>query len=113
LHHRWNHDLSEEEREILRRYPEYNKWRKSVFNRDKYSCQICGHNKYVIAHHLFSYSAYPDKRLDLDNGITLCKQHHNEFHKWMGHTQISCTSEDFDNWVKECYTVRDDLSEIK
>ena len=53
-------------------------WRKSIWIRDDYTCQKCGIKggcgKAVIlnAHHIKSYSKYPECRYDMNNGITLC-----------------------------------------
>lgn len=61
-----------------RKTKEYNEWRSSVYERDKYLCQICldpSHNK-LRAHHIFSFKSYPNKRYDIYNGITLCEECH-------------------------------------
>ena len=53
--------------------PEYKAWRKSVFERDNYTCQFCG--KYggeLNADHIKQWSLYPDLRFELSNGRTLC-----------------------------------------
>lgn len=73
-----------------RQLPEYREWRKSVFNRDLYTCQVCGarngNGKYIRleAHHIFNWNNYPEMRYDIDNGITLCQKCHNEFHSLFG-----------------------------
>ena len=57
---------------------EYKNWRKQVFERDNYTCQCCGektHNN--EAHHIDNFADYEDKRFDVENGMTLCKQCHN------------------------------------
>lgn len=57
----------------LRRSLEYEDWRKQVFERDLYTCQMCGEvGGYLQAHHIKSFSEYPELRLSLDNGCTLC-----------------------------------------
>lgn len=58
------------------------KWRRLVFCRDKYICQRCGYNKgkKLNAHHKASWSEYPDKRFELSNGVTLCKECHDWVH---------------------------------
>ena len=55
---------------------EYKKWRKSVFERDNYTCQDCGNNGYVEVHHIKSFAHYPELRFDVNNGLVLCKKCH-------------------------------------
>ena len=82
----WNPNLTEEERIENRDYPEYKQWRKEVYERDNYTCQCCGDNKggNLEAHHLNGYNWDKDNRTNIDNGITLCKECHKEFHKIYG-----------------------------
>ncbi|AKQ08542.1 HNH endonuclease [Bacillus phage PBC2] len=58
---------------------EYREWRKSVFERDGYTCQKCKDDKggNLEAHHILNFSKYKDIRYDINNGITLCKVCHN------------------------------------
>ena len=59
----------------------YADWRTSVFERDNYTCQICGkRGEYLEAHHLKRWCDYPSLRFDVDNGITLCKECHKSVH---------------------------------
>lgn len=60
----------------------YREWRKSVFERDKYTCQVCGDAKggNLRAHHIRRYSVFPELRYDIDNGITLCDKCHEKVH---------------------------------
>jgi 5-methylcytosine-specific restriction endonuclease McrA len=52
--------------------PEYKKWRKKVYARDKYTCQMCHSKKKLQAHHIKRWAQYPALRFIVDNGITLC-----------------------------------------
>lgn len=88
-HPRWNDKLTESDRDTARKYPEYLTWRESVYSRDLYTCQCCGDNKggNLIAHHLYNYSEHKDIKTVLDNGITLCKECHKQFHDDYGYTK--------------------------
>lgn len=61
---------------------EYKLWRKSVFERDNYTCQKC-HKKGVKlnAHHIKPWCIYKDERFEISNGITLCEKCHKEIHR--------------------------------
>lgn len=64
-----------------RRTPEYYRWRKSVFKRDNYTCQICGQiGGELNAHHIEFFSKNLEKRIDINNGITLCIDCHKKIH---------------------------------
>ncbi|MFB5759111.1 HNH endonuclease [Paenibacillus medicaginis] len=82
----WNPDLTDEERKIKRNYPEYRKWTKAVLMRDNYTCQHClkRGNGNLNAHHLDGYNWCKEKRVDIDNGITLCDKCHKGFHDTFG-----------------------------
>lgn len=54
-------------------------WRKSVINRDK-KCIECGSLKNLHAHHIASWSKYPDLRISISNGVTLCNICHSKRH---------------------------------
>jgi hypothetical protein len=50
--------------------PQYKQWRKQVYQRDNFVCQwpYCNTKNKLNAH--------PGLRFSLNNGITLCKYHH-------------------------------------
>jgi hypothetical protein len=65
------------EREIIKATAKYRKWRKAVFERDNYTCQICGiRGNYLQADHIHSFTKYPLLRFDVNNGRTLCVECH-------------------------------------
>jgi len=56
---------------------EYIKWRKTVFSRDEFICQLCGiAGGCLHAHHIMPYAKYPELRYNVDNGLTLCMACH-------------------------------------
>lgn len=56
-------------------------WRKAVFMRDRYTCQKCGHKGSGLqAHHIKPFIDFPELRLDVSNGITLCLDCHEAIH---------------------------------
>lgn len=57
--------------------PEYKAWRKSVFTRDGFTCQMCrAKGVYLEAHHVNGWAEYPELRFDVSNGQTLCRDCH-------------------------------------
>lgn len=57
--------------------PETTKWRKAVFERDNYTCQLCGvRGTYLEADHIKPWAYFPELRRLIDNGRTLCKSCH-------------------------------------
>lgn len=64
----------------IRMSKEYKEWRKSVFERDNYTCVLCGNNRSgeLNADHIKPFYLYPKLRLEINNGRTLCKPCHKE-----------------------------------
>lgn len=81
----WKGGITDEVMKI-RNSIEYHLWREAVFARDNYICQ-----KYktksigdLVAHHIYNFSQFIELRFAIDNGITLSKRAHREFHKKYG-----------------------------
>lgn len=74
------------EYELIKGSREYKLWRKSVYERDFYTCQSCGAKPdrktglKIHAHHILSFAEFPHKRTDISNGVTLCEPCH-----WKAH----------------------------
>jgi len=84
----WNYkpDLTDEERNNKRNSPEDTKWRKDILKQDNDTCQCCfQEGGKLIAHHIESYGDNKELRTITSNGITLCEEHHIEFHKKYGY----------------------------
>lgn len=74
-----------DESKLWRRRTEFKDWRKAVFDRDQYKCRICGeHTRNLVPHHLDGFAEHVEKRFDTNNGVTLCTEHHIEFHRNYG-----------------------------
>ncbi len=56
----------------------YVDWRKQVWSRDEFHCQIADSDceGKIEAHHILGWSSYPKLRYQVNNGITLCHAHH-------------------------------------
>jgi len=58
--------------------PLYKEWRKKIYSRDNHKCQWpgCDQTKKLQAHHIYRWVDFPGLRYHINNGITLCKNHH-------------------------------------
>lgn len=84
---RWNNDLSVEDRENIRsKNPAYRIWQISILKLYDFKCVQCGDSRggNLNAHHIENYSSNKEKRLDINNGVCLCKSCHIKFHKLFG-----------------------------
>ena len=83
-HHNWKGGISKIN-DVIRHSIEGHIWRNSVFARDGYICQKTGiKGGILVAHHIQNFAQYPELRFAIDNGITLSKKAHKEFHKKYG-----------------------------
>jgi len=71
-HYLWKGGVTEFNDHFRHSY-EYRQWRKRVFERDNYICQSCKqYGGKLQADHELPFSLYPDLRLEVLNGRTLC-----------------------------------------
>jgi hypothetical protein len=80
-HYKWNPDREEIKKRddnSGRRSSSYNTWVLAVYGRDNYKCRIGNEDckGRIEAHHILSYTTFPELRYDINNGITLCHYHH-------------------------------------
>lgn len=81
----YRHDLSDEDRKNGKRNNiNEGSWRNQVYKNNNFQCVICGTHENLRAHHLNSWNLFPNERLNVDNGITLCHAHHMDFHREYG-----------------------------
>lgn len=97
--HNWKGGVTTESQKI-RHSIENRLWRESIFARDNWTCQKCKDNKggNLVAHHILNFSQYPELRFAIDNGITLCNNCHNLFHK--KYKQFNNTREQLQEFLK-------------
>lgn len=99
LNPNWDPTLTKEERSRGR--AAYN-WANAVKERDEWECQVCFSKENVVAHHLNSYKHNEELRHNVENGITLCRDCHTDFHvNFMGGYRVPCTSEDFEEYLMQ------------
>ena len=71
-HHAWKGGITPINTKI-RSSREYADWRVAVFQRDDYTCQECGSRGVTLhADHIKPFAYYPELRLVIANGRTLC-----------------------------------------
>lgn len=77
----WRGGLTNENR-LLRNSYLVSNWRKEVFKRDNYTCQDCKLHASLLpkssltADHIKPWALFPELRLELSNGRTLCRDCH-------------------------------------
>ena len=83
-HFNWKGGISPINNQI-RGSMKYKDWNRDVYLRDNYTDQKTGkRGGNLVAHHILNFSSHPELRFDVNNGITLSKESHNEFHKIYG-----------------------------
>lgn len=75
-HYAWKGGVTKES-EMIRHSREYVAWRLSVFERDKFTCVLCGKRGGDLqADHVKPFSTHRQLRFELSNGRTLCVNCH-------------------------------------
>ena len=84
--YRWTGGFKRPPSSEIRRTIEYRLWREAVFARDNWTCQKCDKRGggEIHPHHIQNSADNPELRFAIDNGITMCKSCHMEFHKIYG-----------------------------
>lgn len=91
------------ENERIRKTRMYKKYRQAVLEKDNHKCIICGSTEDLQVHHIYPFSIYPDDRMRVETGVTVCAKHHtigdNSFHSIFG--THNNTPEQFEYYVNE------------
>jgi len=81
-HWNWKGGITDENHRI-RTSADMKAWRKAVFERDNYTCVLCGqYGGKLNADHIKPFALYPQLRLELSNGRTLCFDCHRKTETW-------------------------------
>ena len=81
----WNWKGGISSKNILERQSsKYKQWRRRVFKRDNYTCQMCSvRGGKLNAHHIKGFAEDKLLRYNMRNGITLCVKCHKKVHRFM------------------------------
>jgi 5-methylcytosine-specific restriction endonuclease McrA len=58
----------------------YHNWRTAVLTRDHYKCVLCSDNHRIEAHHIERWVDKPSLRFNVQNGVALCYNCHQQYH---------------------------------
>jgi hypothetical protein len=88
LNPNWQGGLTSANR-LLRSSPDHTAWRRAIKKRDNYTCVLCGRSDGPIhADHIKPFSRYPELRLEMSNGRTLCEPCHRATPTWGGKAKL-------------------------
>lgn len=86
--HRWQGGKTSKAT-TLRNSREYGAWRTAVFERDDFTCNLCGERGgRLTAHHIRTFAKHPEIALHVWNGITLC---------WPCHSGLAWREEQYED----------------
>lgn len=101
---KWNkQDYKTDPKYAKYRTPEYIAWRTACLKRDCYKCVVCGRGRPapLQVDHIHSYSKYPEKRYDIENGQTLCIPCHKRTPNYgFKAAKYECSYEKNKEWIK-------------
>lgn len=99
----FNPELTLQDRVRGRFTPGNKNWSKEVKKRDGYICVVCNGSPSgeLESHHLEGYSENPELRIDVANGVCVCKTCHLEFHKAYGF--VGTTTDQFREFQESNY----------
>lgn len=86
-------------REIKERHNLGSEVKKKCYKLYNYKCDYCNSKDKLNAHHLDNFANFPDKRLDINNLVCLCKKCHETFHRTYGYRKT--IKEDYEDFKKE------------
>jgi hypothetical protein len=99
LNHNYNHNITDEEREIGRLYNEYYEWQKNVKILADFTCNSCKkRGGELTSHHLDGFHWCIEGRTDINNGVCLCESCHRNFHNRFGYKNN--TKEQYKNFIE-------------
>lgn len=106
----WDSSIDEKTRAKFkhhsRQYIGYKQFRKSVYERDDYTCRVCKESPSgnLVVHHLNSFTDFPHLRIDINNGITLCNSCHKDYHSKFG--MKGATEDKFKEYINQALAIR-------
>ena len=82
--HNWQGGITPKN-QAIRNSLAYKNWRQSVFLRDNWTCQLCNKRGCALhADHIKPFSLFPELRLEVSNGRTLCIDCHKNTDTYLG-----------------------------
>lgn len=75
-------------------------WSKQIKKKFNNKCAITGDTEKIISHHLNGYNSYPEQKYDINNGVVINEQLHNEFHLIYDKYKGNCTLQQFEEFFE-------------
>ena len=97
--HHWNYKSDNPpSAQRQRLWAKTKEWRKSILEIENYTCRKCKQRGgRLVAHHIYAWATYPNKRFDIDNGACLCHACHRELHSLYG--QKKSIHKEYEKWI--------------